>query len=136
MILIFINYHTHCIANFNNITILVLSCRSVLLEQPVLKRAEENQAFKMVTVTYIGKSLKLYFKTLYKGRFELHVNATIDKCDSNTRLAAYIIDCVSVESDFKGYPTNRGFLWPQARIHSEGIPYTQGSATFSRVHKR
>jgi hypothetical protein len=64
MTIIFVHYHTHCIANFNNITILVLSCRSVLLEQPVLTRAEENQAFKMVTVTYIGKSLKIYFKTL------------------------------------------------------------------------
>ena len=45
----------------------------------------------------------------HKRRFELHVNATIDKCDNNKRLVAYIIDCVSVESDFMAYPTNRGY---------------------------
>ena len=49
----------------------------------------------------------------HKGRVELHVNATIDKCDSNTRLIAYIIDCVSVESDFNGYPTNREYYGPR-----------------------
>ena len=43
----------------------------------------------------------------------MHVNATIDKCDSNTRFAAYIIDCVAVESDFKGYPANRGYYGPK-----------------------
>ena len=48
----------------------------------------------------------------HKGRVELHVNATIDKCDSNTRLIAYIIDCVSVESDFNEYPTNREYYGP------------------------
>ena len=51
-------------ANLYNITALVLFCRSVLLEQPVLTRAEENNAFAMLTVTYIGKCLKIYFKTL------------------------------------------------------------------------
>jgi hypothetical protein len=30
--IIFMHYHTHCIANFNNISVLVLSYRSVLLE--------------------------------------------------------------------------------------------------------
>ena len=81
------HYHTHCIANFNNISVLVLSCRSVLLEQeakitcresltestgilnlwrtqPVFTRADENEVFTMVTVTYIAKCLKIYFKTL------------------------------------------------------------------------
>ena len=81
------HYHTHCIANFNNISVFVLSCRCVLLEQEakitcrksltestgilnllrtqtVFTRADENEAFTMVTVTYIGKCLKIYFKTL------------------------------------------------------------------------
>ena len=57
------HYHTHCIAHFNNMSVLVLSSRCVLLEQPVLTRADENQAFAMLTVTYIGKCLKIYFKT-------------------------------------------------------------------------
>ena len=51
----------------------------------------------------------------------MHGNATIDKCDSNTRLAAYIIDCVSVESDFKAYPTNRGYYGPKRDYIQRGF---------------
>ena len=51
----------------------------------------------------------------------MHVNATIDKCDSNTRFAAYIIDCVAVESDFKGYPANRGYYGPKRDYIQRGF---------------
>ena len=51
----------------------------------------------------------------------MHVYATIDKCDSNTRLAAYIIDCVSVESDFKACPTNRGYYGPKREYIQRGF---------------
>ena len=61
----FMHYHAHCFANFNNISVLVLSCRSVLLEQPVLTRAEENQAFAMLTVTYILVNVLKYISRLY-----------------------------------------------------------------------
>ena len=57
----------------------------------------------------------------HKGRFELHVNATIDKCDSNTRLVTYIMDCLSVESDFKAYPTNRGYYGPKRNYIQRGF---------------
>ena len=57
----------------------------------------------------------------HKGRYELHLYATIDKCVSNTRLVAYIIDCVSVESDFKAYPTNRRYYGPQLDYIQRGF---------------
>ena len=58
------HYHIHCIAHFKSISVLVLFCGCVLFEQPVLTRADENKSFTMVTVTYIGKCRKIYFKTL------------------------------------------------------------------------
>jgi hypothetical protein len=56
-----------------------------------------------------------------KGRYELHLYAIIDKCVSNTRLVAYIIDCVSVESDFKAYPTNRRYYGPKQDYIQRGF---------------
>ena len=56
-----------------------------------------------------------------KGRYELHLYATIDKCDDNPQLVAYIIDCVSVEADFMAYPPNRGYYGPQLDYIQRGF---------------
>jgi hypothetical protein len=56
-----------------------------------------------------------------KGRYELHVYATIDKCDHNPQLVTYIIDCVSVEADFMAYPPNRGYYGPQLDYVQRGF---------------
>ena len=56
-----------------------------------------------------------------KGRYELHVYATIDKCDHNSQLVAYIIDCVSVEADFMAYPPNRGYYGPHLDYIQRGF---------------
>jgi hypothetical protein len=56
-----------------------------------------------------------------KGRYELHVYGTIDKSDSYPQLVAYLIDCVSVETDFMAYPTNRGYYGPQLDYIQRGF---------------
>ena len=56
-----------------------------------------------------------------KGRYALHVYATIDKCDRGPQLVAYIIDCVSVEADFMEYPTNDGYYGPQLDYIQRGF---------------
>jgi hypothetical protein len=52
------HYHTHCIANFNNISVLVLSCRSVLFNKKVHTK-ENGDVWRIVTET--GESGNLDF---------------------------------------------------------------------------
>jgi hypothetical protein len=43
------------------------------------------------------------------------------KSDSYPQLVTYLIDCVSVETDFMAYPTNRGCYGPQLDYIQRGF---------------